>query len=664
MTCEIATNEVIMIPLNKLIASDLNARKTASPEGGAELKASLLAFGVLENLIVYDAGKQKFAVAAGERRRTVLKALAKDKTIRGDFPVPCIVRSEDEAVELSLAENIVRVAMHPLDQFAAFAALIDEGKSVEDVAARFGITPGIVTRRMKLARVAPVVLEAFREQAITLEAVMGFAVSDDHAEQGRVYAEIVSRGGAFTRQYIVRMLTHQKVATDDERFLYIGEEAYILAGGTISRDLFDEEGGGYADDSALLDRLVLENLTVGAPAYLSEGWKWVEPVLAVSFETKRGYARISPRHYPLSAENSARQAALATQLDEIAEQTNNQEPEDGPLAESYLRIQAELQDFEAREYVFAPTEMVLAGGWLTLDRDGHPSAELGYVRRDDLEALDSLRRAALPSQPEADEDESNDTGEGVASIDENADDDDATGHDDLGESPSTQGGGLSDALLTDLHAARTVALRLELMDTPEIALRTIAHSLAGSLILNETSVLTVIAREIHISAISQVFCPRDDGLGNRVGRWRTRLSEGKRGLWHAVMALDASELLDLIAVCAALSVDATHSKTSAYDNRRRMGHADQLAETLGLDMSRYWTPTAGSYFGRVSKKAICIAVAEAAGEGIAFRIQDLKKPIMAAEAETIAAKTGWLPAVLRTKGVPVDHTATEALAAE
>lgn len=660
MTYEIATNEVVMIPLNKLIASDLNARKTSYPEGNTELKASLLAFGVLENLIVYDAGKEKFAVAVGERRRGSLKALAKDKKIPGNFPVPCIVRPEEEAVELSLAENIIRVAMHPLDQFAAFAALIDKGKSVEDVAARFGITPGIVTRRMKLARVSPVILEAFREQKITLEAVMGFTVSDDHAEQGRVYAEIVSRGGSFTRQYIVRMLTHQKVATDDERFLYIGEEAYIAAGGTISRDLFDEEGGGYADDSALLDRLVLENLAAEIPAYLDEGWKWAEPVLAVSLETKRGYALINPRHCPLSAEDAARQAALAAQLDEIAEQTNNQGPEDGPVAESYLRIQAELQDIEAREYVFAPSEMALAGGWLTLDRDGHPATELGYVRRDDLEALDNLRWAALPPQPEADEGRSNDTGEGA----ENVASGDATGDDAEEETPSMQGAGLSDALLTDLHAARTVALRLELMDNPEIALRAVAHSLAGHLILNETGVLTVTAREIHISAISQAFCPRDDALGNRIGRWRTRLSGGKGGLWSAIMALDATELLDLIAVCAALAVDATHSKTGEYANRQRMSHADQLAETLRLDMSKYWTPTAGSFFGRVSKKAICVAVAEAAGEGIAFRIQDLKKPVMAAEAENIAAKTGWLPVVLRTRGLPAVNTAPEALAAE
>jgi ParB family chromosome partitioning protein len=718
MTYEIATNDIIMIPLSKLIPSGLNARKiTTSAESNAELRASLLAFGVLENLIVYGAGKDKYAVAAGERRRASLKLLLKEKKIPANFAVPCIVRPEDEAVELSLAENIIRVAMHPIDQFAAFAALIDDGKTVEDVAARFGITPGIVTRRMKLARVSPVIIEAFRDDKITLDAVMGFSVSDDHAEQDRVYADIANRGGQFTRNYVVRMLTHQKVATDDARFLYIGETTYLAAGGTISRDLFDEDGGGYADDSALLDRLTLESLTAEIPAYLDAGWKWVEPVLLLSFERKRGFAVINRRKHELTAEDEARRTALNVMIDEIGEQTNSNVPEDGPLADTYQRIMAELDDIEAREYIYDPAEMALAGGWLTVDQDGHPATELGYVKRDDLEALDDMRRAAMPPPPQLTEPTETDDDEGSQGnqsqdgqhhgADENYGDDRGDGdgganndveagnaasgngeirpgdvnntgdkHGDNGgdkggdneipvpEPTATEAAALSDALLVDLHAARTVALRLDLMTNPEIALRAVAHSLAGHLILNESGVLTVTARETYISAISAVHCPDDDALRACITYWRKRLSGDSGQLWNAIMELTPTELLDLIAVCAALSVDATHTKTGDYSNRQRMVHADQLAETLRLDISKHWTPTAESYFGRVSKKAICLAVAEAAGESVAFRIQDLKKPVMAAEAARLVAGSGWVPAVLRTKGIATSHHEPEAMAAD
>jgi ParB family chromosome partitioning protein len=502
------------------------------------------------------------------------------------------------------------------------------------------------------------------------------------------------------------MLTHQKVGTDDGRFLYMGEAAYLVAGGTISRDLFDEDGGGYADDSALLDRLTLESLTAETPAYLDAGWKWVEPVLLLSFERKRGFAVINRRKHELTTEDEARRTALNVMIDEIGEQTNSNVPEDGPLADTYQRIMAELDDIEAREYVYDPAEMALAGGWLTVDRDGHLATELGYVKRDDLEALDDMRRAAMPPPPQmpepaqADDDEDTVGSHGDEPIGgeyHGADEDGGAGRGEAGDLTSNNGeirtgdvdndgdkhgdnhgdneipvpeptaaeaAALSDALLVDLHAARTVALRLELMTNPEIALRAVAHSLAGHLILNESGVLTVTARETYISAISAAHCPDDDALRACITYWRTRLSGYSGQLWNAIMELTPTELLDLIAVCAALSVDATHTKTGDYSNRQRMVHADQLAETLRLDMSKHWTPTAESYFGRVSKKAICLAVAEAAGESVAFRIQDLKKPVMAAEAARLVAGSGWVPAVLRTKGLPTVHHEPDAMAAE
>ncbi len=463
--------------------------------------------------------------------------------------------------------------------------------------------------------------------------------------------------------------------------------------------------GGYADDSALLDRLTLENLTAEIPAYLDAVWKWVEPVLLLSFERKRGFAVINRRKHELTTEDEARRSALNVMIDEIGEQTNSNVPKDGPLADTYQRIMAELDDIEAREYVYDPAEMALAGGWLTVDRDGHPASELGYVKRDDLEALDDMRRAAMPPphMPEptqADDDEGTNGSQGNESQDgshQGADEDGDAGQGEAGDDASDNGEirpgnvdnagdnhvdndvdneipvpeptaaetlALSDALLVDLHAARTVALRLELMTNPEIALRAVAHSLAGHLILNESGALTVRARETYISAISAAHCSDDDALRACIAYWRTSLSGDSGQLWSAIMHLTPTELLDLIAVCAALSVDATHTKTGDYANRQRMVHADQLAETLRLDMSKHWTPTAESYFGRVSKKVICLAVAEAAGESVAFRIQDLKKPVMAAEAARLVAGSGWVPAVLRTKGLPTGHHAPEAMAAE
>jgi ParB family chromosome partitioning protein len=73
-----------------------------------------------------------------------------------DHAVPCKIVCAEEAAEISLAENIIRQAMHPADQFEAFKALVDEGMPIEDVAARFGVTPLVVQQRLKLANVSPV----------------------------------------------------------------------------------------------------------------------------------------------------------------------------------------------------------------------------------------------------------------------------------------------------------------------------------------------------------------------------------------------------------------------------------------------------------------------------------------------------------------------------
>lgn len=660
------STEIEMIPLNKLVASPHNVRKTRSHEGMVEFQASLLFHGVLENLIVYETENGKFAVAAGERRRSGLKALAKAKKIPSNFPVPCLVRPEDEAIELSLAENIQREPMHPADQYVAFAALLAEGKGVEDVAARFGVTPAIVTRRMKLGRVSPVIIQVYREDEITLEAVMAFTVSENHAEQEQAFAEIRQRGNGFYRNVIVRMLTHDKVPTDDRRFLFIGEETYLAAGGGIVRDLFDEDGGGYATDSALLERLAVEKLSPELETIKGGGWKWIEITTAYSYEMRRGFGAINPKRQALSAEDQVRQAELIARTDEIAELTEGMEPEDGPLAEAYHSLQAELADIERREYAFDPAEIALAGGWLTLDDEGHPVTELGYVRPDDITELDALRRAGVAGAD--DPNGEGHPGEGEAArFGEDATQavDHLSGQGDkLALAGTFESTGLSEALLTDLRAARTVGLRLELADRPHIALRAVAHSLAAHLIGQETGALAVSAREIYIPAIAQSHCADDERLRRRVKQWEERLPDRPGALWAAIMALSEPELFDLIAVCAALSLDATHSRTADGANKQRLAHADQLAETMGLNMAQYWTPTAEGFFSRVNKAAILDAVAEATSDKAARRLDGLKKPIMAAEAQAAVAGTGWLPRVLRTASPPVQESEAPALAAE
>ena len=77
--------------------------------------------------------------------------------------------------------------MHPADEFEAFKALIDEGKGVKDVAARFGVSVLTVRRRLKLSALSPKLLALYREDGINLDQLMTLTLSDDHAVQERAW---------------------------------------------------------------------------------------------------------------------------------------------------------------------------------------------------------------------------------------------------------------------------------------------------------------------------------------------------------------------------------------------------------------------------------------------------------------------------------------------
>ena len=153
---------------------------------------SIAAHGLRQNLNVLPrADGRRFEVVAGSRRLRAMQQLVKTGRLPKDAPVPCLVLGEDDdPAEISLAENAMRSAMHPDDQFEAFRALIeDKGSSVEDVAARFGVTPAVVRQRLKLANVSPKLRALFRKGEMGLEHVMALAIGDDHAAQEDAWAQ-------------------------------------------------------------------------------------------------------------------------------------------------------------------------------------------------------------------------------------------------------------------------------------------------------------------------------------------------------------------------------------------------------------------------------------------------------------------------------------------
>jgi ParB family transcriptional regulator, chromosome partitioning protein len=287
-----ATSTIRAIPLDKLVLSPTNVRKTPPvPAEDAELKASIKAVGLKQNLIVHPASPARngvFAVVAGGRRLTVLPELAAKGFFAADFKVPCLVEPTDQALETSLMENTVRAAMHPADEFAAIAALIDAGASPDAVALRFGVSERHVRQRLRLGKLAPELLDAFRAGAINLDVATAFTLGADHAAQLAVWRQVKDR--STIQPYSVKhLLTETAMPLDSELGLFVGADAYKAAGGHITHDLFSDDDEGFLDDPALVRQLAIVKLEVKA-AELRPHWAWTKAVLDPEYGFLAKYA--------------------------------------------------------------------------------------------------------------------------------------------------------------------------------------------------------------------------------------------------------------------------------------------------------------------------------------------------------------------------------------
>src|SRR5882762_4484175 len=272
----------IFVPLNKLKKSPKNARKTPHSEATIEaLAASITAKGMLQNLVVEPErdgdgeATGSYFVTVGEGRRLAQLLRVKRKEIKKTEPIRCVIDTANDPHEISLDENVTRENMHPADQFEAFKKLAEErGFGAEEIAARFGVTPHVVRQRLRLGAVSPKLMQIYRNGELALDQLMAFAITEDHARQGAAYERLSHSRDAST---IRRMLTEANVAATDRRAIFVGAEKYTEVGGTILRDLFTEDRGGYFEDVALLDMLVVAKLGREANALMeAEGWKWAQ----------------------------------------------------------------------------------------------------------------------------------------------------------------------------------------------------------------------------------------------------------------------------------------------------------------------------------------------------------------------------------------------------
>jgi ParB family chromosome partitioning protein len=636
------TKNLILVPLSRLVLrpTGRNVRKTPRMSI-PELAASIQRVGLLQNLIVIASaqrgeGSEHYEVVAGGRRLAALKLLAKKHRISKEWEVPCLLVADGTARTASLTENVQREAMHPADQFEAFAALVAEGRPIEDIAADFSVTPLVVQRRLKLANVSPRLMADYRADAVSLDQLMALAITDDHAAQESAFYDAPQwqRHPSHLRE---RLTEREIDAYRHPLVRFVGLDSYEAAGGGIRRDLFAEDDAGvYLTDAALLDRLAQDKLAGIAATVRAEGWAWVDATPGVTHADLHAFERAPRERREPNKREAQRIEKLQEKMQAIGEAVDaamdaDDEGKADALQEEGEALGEQLQALEDGLQDYGANVKAAAGAIVIIDRNGEAVIHRGLMREAEAKALRTLERLRQGF-----------SSEGEAENDDEGEDD---------EQPKTAA--MSDRLAQRLSAHRTAALQIEVARHPQAALAAVVHGMVQT-VLQESrygrsrdslplGVGLKVQDRLEGMAPDWPESPAAVALRELQQVAGEALPEDSAELFAALLAKSQDELVRLLVVCVASTVDVVTPRATAH----RPG--EELAQAVGLDMAAWWKPTAEGYFKHVPKAEILQAVGEYAPEHLT-RLVKLKKADIASEAERLADGTGWMPAILKAEG--------------
>lgn len=630
------------IPFNKLALSQSNVRKVKAGVSIEELAEDIARRTLLSSITVRpvldDDGAETgmFEIPAGGRRYRALELLVKQRRLNKTAPVPCIVRTDGLAEEDSLAENIQRAPLHPLDQFRAFQAMREKGKSEEEIAAAFFVSVNVVKQRLKLAAVSATLLQAYTQEEMTLDQLMAFTVNPDHERQEQVW-EALKQHYSKQPHEIRRMLTEGAVRASDRRAQFVGLDNYVEAGGEVLRDLFQTDDGGWLQDAALLETIVAEKLNEEAEAIRAEGWHWIEVGTDFPYGHTYDLRRIRREAEPMSEEEEKTYEALKAEYDKLEEDYAEADELPEEVDERLGEVETAMEALQNRPIRFEAEDYAIAGAFVSIDSSGGLRVERGYVRPED-EPVEGTEEIEGGAAAEASMDDASDDNVSDVQDQDEDEDDDGTKL-------------LSDRLICELTVHRTMALRDALANDPQLAMLACLHAMVLQLFYHygQDSCVEITPRSTQFGSqapnLGEASYVQSIDLG--IETWAGNLPKQPEDLWDALTEWDSDSRDALFAHCVAMTVNAVQEPH--HRKPRQIAHADVLASTLGLDMVKAgWTPTANSYLGRVTKAQILAAVREAKGDKDADRIAGFKKPDMIEAAEELLAGAGWLPQPLRT----------------
>ncbi len=630
---------MISVPYNKLKLSEKQqARQSGvTPESLKPLAATIKAVGLLQNMVVVKGKRGIYEVVAGGRRWAAIGMLVMDGHFAANEAFEVKLIKDEHGLLASIVENIERAPMNAADEFEAFARLIDQGLSIEDVAATFNEDEKLIRQRLKLARVAPALVQAFREGQIKLAALMAFTLSDDQERQLTVWQGL-NEWQRDNPNVIRSLLTESKVTAANRVARFVGLQAYQQAGGAVVQDLFtDGDRGVYLEQPQLLHELALTKLRELADTIVQrDGWAWADVALEIDHENLRRFGRVHPSARKLTADEKRQMKALQKQYDELTERMEAQE--DDPDGDDDVFLQLDMQRDEVAEQmasiedatnVYSAESKRLAGVILCIDHDGKVKIHEGLIRPED-------RQKVVQAQSERE----------------------ASGEE---EQPRMELPGPvtrpvhSERLVRQLTANKTGIAAAALLGQPHVALAVLAAQLGDTVLgsgfggLDAVKIsITPNGHKIRDAAPDFEGSPAHKVLDDHRRHWLDELPKDEDGellpILPWALQQDTATLVDFLAVCVSSSLDGVQ-----FQEHHGPTSLDVIAQHVQLDVAQWWTPTAASYLSMVNKDRIVEVVSEVCGAISAAPLAKLKKGEAAVEAEKLLAGKGWIPEMLRVR---------------
>jgi ParB family chromosome partitioning protein len=599
---------LIHLSLTQLHLSEKNVRKTPNEAAHTEMCASLLHHGLQQNLVVVQDAEQRYAVIAGGRRLKALQALQTQgdivPNIGEDWMIPCQIASAADATELSLVENTIRIAMHPADQFEAWRLLIEEGKSTAEVAVRFGVNEQLVRQRLKLGKVSPTLMQAYRDGQMDLEDLTAFTLCDDEARQLSVWEQVKDAHHLSPHQ-IRRLLTDGAVAGNSKLAKFVGEEAYQQAGGLITRDLFQE--ACYFENAALLESLALGKLNVKA-AELRADWSFVDARLDADHTVMRGYTALEASIIgaPVGMKESF-EAKIARYETLENGAYDDEDADEEALQQEYELLAAELEELKEQIHPYldyTPEQKQASGCFLWIHHDGSLQIRGGMQRMTSHRSnSDTSEHSNVALETEGDMQGDDTVSHGISDA-----------------------GDYSQSLKEDLGIYRTQMLQAAIADDFASAFDVMTYTLCIKQLRDTHSYM---ASPLSLSV--ETF-----RTGTSLKDADSTLSGKKLAEQQAVLSLDFLRLADdttrFKAFCALPEIE--KKKLFAYVVAQSVqgGLAGRMHPVLEMVASRLnvqahllWRPEESCFFKRIKKPQLLTLITEVIGSNWCSKVADQTK---------------------------------------